>query len=101
MYLLPTVFIPSQLAKVQLKVQDLTDIVSNLYSNCQIQELIESAVGMLSAEGGANLMTRLGLGAGGEIPFYLTKITDSAEGSYCLKGQSTGKLFSLIFNWTI
>jgi hypothetical protein len=57
--------------------------------------------GFLTYEGFSGMLMRTVMGLGKEIPFYYTKYLLSDEDSYCVKGESMGKIWSIILDYSI
>ena len=64
-----------------------------------MQEFFNQIAKMLTYEGIASLVTRTGMGLQAEIPVYYSKYMLSQN--TCIKGESLGKLVSIIFDYSI
>lgn len=66
---------------------------------CQFQEVLAQATALLTKEGMSGLMTRTSMGLQADIPFYYSKYTLSDK--ECIKGESLGKLFQILLDYTM
>ena len=73
------IFLPDQWGDWLVSVQDLIDITSQLYGNCQIQQLLVVAPTFLSYEGLSGLGTRTMAGLQSELPLYYTKFSQASD----------------------
>ena len=95
----PLIFLPWEWAQISLAFQTLTDLLSALYVNCEMQELFNQLAKILTYEGLTALVTRTAMGLQAELPLYYTKY--EAATNTCVKGESLGKTISIIFDYSI
>ena len=97
--MLPLVFLPWEWSKISLAAQTFVDLLSALYVNCQMQEFFATIGKFLTYEGIVALATRVGMSLQAELPLYYTKYSGATN--TCIKGESLGKMVSLIFDYSI
>ena len=93
------IFLPDQWGDWLVSVQDLIDITSQLYGNCQIQQLLVVGPTFLSYEGLSGLVTRTAAGLQAELPLYYTKFSQASD--QCIVGESAAKMVQLVTNYNI
>ena len=90
---------PNQWGDFIVSFQNLTDLSSSLYGNCQIQQFLAMAPTFLTYEGLSSLFTRTLAGFQSDIPLYYTKMTKASD--TCVVGEAGGKMMQLLLAWNI
>ena len=84
------VFLPWEWASLGLAGSDFIDVFSSLYARCQIQEFLGQFASLMTFEGLGGLTSRIALGSQAELPYYVTKATETEQN--CIKGEMYGKI---------
>ena len=93
------IFLPDLWGNFMISGQELIDISSQLYGNCQVQQFFVVAPTFLTYEGLSGLFTRTTVGMTYEVPLYYTKFSTATD--QCIVGESAGKLAQLVLNYNI
>jgi hypothetical protein len=93
------VFLPWEWASLGLATNDFIDVFSSIYARCQIQEFLGQFASMMTFEGLAGLTSRTVLGAQSELPYYITKATETEQN--CIKGEMYGKILQMVLDYCI
>ena len=84
------VLMPDQWGSSVVSFQNLIDLLSSLYGNCQIQQFLAMAPTFVTYEGLTALVTRTLAGLQAEIPLFYTKMTEASD--RCVRGEAAGKM---------
>merc|ERR1711990_699222 len=73
------ILMPNQWGDFMVSWQNLIDLLSSLYGNCQIQQFLAMAPTFVTYEGLTALVTRTLAGLQAEIPLFYTKMTEASD----------------------
>ena len=92
-------FLPWEWGTLTLAGTEFITVSSALYSKCQMQEIIGAAQQLLTYEGFSGLIVRTQMGLQKELPYYYMKSYMTKES--CIQGESWGRIFQIILDYSI
>lgn len=93
------ILLPWEWAKLTLAAQDLITLSTRLFSQCNLNKMLDTFLGLMTYEGVGQMATRALLGLEGDLQFFYEKYVAST--SSCIQGESLGKMLKLIIQFTI
>lgn len=98
--ILQQIYIPNKWADMAMSIQNWIQMSTAVYSYCDMQKFFNTITAIFTAEGGSTLGARLAGGFIFELPNYISDATDAKKSDF-LKANSLGKIFQLVFNYSI
>ena len=93
------ILLPWEWAKLTLALQDLLTLTTRLFSQCNLNKMLDTFLGLMTYEGTGQMLTRALLGLEGDLQFFYEKLQGTTDA--CIYGESIGKILKLIVQFTI
>jgi len=93
------ILIPWEWARLTLAMQDLITVATRLFSQCNLNKMLDTFLGLMTYEGTGQMLVRALLGLEGDLQYFYEKLDGSTD--LCIQGESLGKMLKLIVQFTI